>query len=395
VDRVEHADEGTLAQVHPEWDTLLDRLNGDRAAILAAMVQRAREELPAYAELPSDALVPGFGLQFDAVLLSARSGEPVAAENVGALADIGEARALQGVPIEDMLRAWRIGIQVVIDESARISVDEAIAPAATLDFVRAILAWADVAMLATATAHRRAELQLARQDEDRRATLVRGLLFGTLPMAEVRDELRAYGLDPAGEYVAVRARPSAAGGGRALDAALGFLDAAPYRSGMRVTLDGDVAGFLRERPTKELSGTVGVGPPRTLDQLADSFRLATRAFVCAGRFALDGIHSIEDLGLLASIADDRDVGDALTRRYIAPLGDGNSGLELAATLRAYFDCAMNVERAAEQLYVHANTVRYRINRFEEQTGAKLREPGIAFEVWWALQRSAMKPPDPG
>ncbi|MGH3552517.1 MAG: hypothetical protein ACRDT5_07970 [Mycobacterium sp.] len=30
------------------------------------------------------------------------------------LAAIGEARAQQGVPVDDMLRAWRIGVEVVI-----------------------------------------------------------------------------------------------------------------------------------------------------------------------------------------------------------------------------------------------------------------------------------------
>jgi DNA-binding PucR family transcriptional regulator len=161
---------------------------------------------------------------------------------------------------------------------------------------------------------------------------------------------------------------------------------------MGATLDGDLVGFLRESPIADVPGIVGVGPPRTLDQLADSFRLATRAFVCAERFAMDGVHGIGDLGLLASVADDGDVGDALMRRYLEPLGEGNSGLELAATLRAYFDCSFNVDRTAEVLYVHPNTVRYRISRFEELTDAKLREPRVGFEVWWALQRAAMHPP---
>ena len=35
---------------------------------------------------------------------------------------------------------------------------------------------------------------------------------------------------------------------------------------------------------------------------------------------------------------------------------------------------MHVERAAEQLFVHPNTLRYRIGRFEELTGANLRNP---------------------
>jgi DNA-binding PucR family transcriptional regulator len=42
------------------------------------------------------------------------------------------------------------------------------------------------------------------------------------------------------------------------------------------------------------------------------------------------------------------------------------------------------------LFVHPNTIRYRIGRFEEITGANLRNPRSALEVWWALQRDAIR-----
>jgi PucR-like helix-turn-helix protein len=382
-------DAGT-AQPHTDRDALFEALLADRDGILAEMVKRAREELSAYGDVGADSLLPGFDLQFETVLRCARTGRALEEDDHKPLAEIGETRALAGIPIEEMLRAWRIGIQVVIDQTAEIAARENVDPAATLAFVRAIFTWADVAMVTTATAHRNAEIELARRDEERRATLVRGLLFGTLPMGEIRDQIRAYGFDTTRTYVAVHAQQSPGSTHRDLDAALGFLDATMHRPGLRVTLDGDLAGFLRDRPPGEIPGTVGVGPPRTLDELADSFRLATRAFRCALRFGLTGVYTIDDLGLLPSIADDRDVGEALCRRYLEPLGDGSSAAELRATLRAHFECSMNVDRAAERLYVHPNTVRYRISRFEEITGARLRDARTAFEVWWALDHAAMR-----
>ena len=38
------------------------------------------------------------------------------------------------------------------------------------------------------------------------------------------------------------------------------------------------------------------------------------------------------------------------------------------TLRAYLDCDLDVGRAARALYVHPNTVRYRLRRIGELTG---------------------------
>jgi DNA-binding PucR family transcriptional regulator len=48
------------------------------------------------------------------------------------------------------------------------------------------------------------------------------------------------------------------------------------------------------------------------------------------------------------------------------------------TLNAYLDHAGSTERAAEVLYCHPNTVRYRLRRLQELTGRSLSDPrGIA------------------
>ena len=133
-----------------------------------------------------------------------------------------------------------------------------------------------------------------------------------------------------------------------------------------------------------------MGPPRTLDRLAESFRLATRALVTADAFGLSGIYDVAQLGLRPAVVADDDVGDALCRRYLDPLDATRSAGELTATLRAYFECGLHVERAAERLFVHPNTMRYRLGRFEELTGANLRDPVAAFEVWWALERASLR-----
>jgi DNA-binding PucR family transcriptional regulator len=104
------------------------------------------------------------------------------------------------------------------------------------------------------------------------------------------------------------------------------------------------------------------------------------------------VHDVASLGLRAAVAADRDVGEAFSARYLEPLGTTGSADELKASLREYFACGMHVERAAERLFVHQNTLRYRIGRFEELTGASLRDPTAAFEVWWALEREAMRRP---
>jgi hypothetical protein len=52
----------------------------------------------------------------------------------------------------------------------------------------------------------------------------------------------------------------------------------------------------------------------------------------------------------------------------------------------YLGNGRNVDITAKDLDVHPNTVRQRLDRFEEPTGRSLRETETVVEVWRALQR---------
>jgi hypothetical protein len=373
------------------WDALFDALLGEHEMLSRRVRETLQAELPVYRSLPREELEADVRLEVERVIRSARAGRTAVSDReLADLAEVGERRARQGVALDDMLRAWRIGVQVLVSYAREVGRRIGIDDDQVLEFVESTLAWADVAMVTTAGGHRQAELDLALADQERRAAFVRGALFGALPPAELRVQAEAYSLDPTREYVAVRARAPEGGETRQLERALGFHDAAQHRRGLSAVIDGDVAGFLREPPLGDVEGVVGVGPPRPLERLTESYRLATRALVAAHASGLEGIHDVASLGLRAAVAADADVGDALRARYLDPLAEGSSAAELMATVRTYLANEMHVERTAEQLFVHQNTVRYRLARFEELTGASLRDPQVAFEVWWALERAAMR-----
>lgn len=58
--------------------------------------------------------------------------------------------------------------------------------------------------------------------------------------------------------------------------------------------------------------------------------------------------------------------------------------ELVDTLSAYFECEGNMDELAEKLFVHKNTVKYRLNRLQERTGLSLKSPGDAFQLYLAV-----------
>lgn len=369
-------------------ELLVDALLGQLSEIAGSVREAIEAQIPTYRVLNSGTLEEEIGFQLERVLrrvlASARSNGAVGGDyELAELAAIGETRAQQGVPVDEMLRAWHVGIEVIVGYSRGVSARLDIEDAAVLEFVQSALGWSDVAMAAAVGAHRRAELALGFAEEEQRARFVRGALSGTIPADELAIQARAYRLDPDGEFVAVRALLSEESPQRKLEWLLGFHGA--DRPGLSAVADGCVVGFLREPPPRDLAAVVGVGPPKPVGRLAASYRLATRALTAIQACGLRGCYDIDAIGLRAAVAADADVGDALRRRYLDPLADGGSARELIATLRAFLTSGMHVERTASRLFVHQNTVRYRLARFEELTGSSLRDAEVLFGVWWALQ----------
>ena len=80
-------------------------------------------------------------------------------------------------------------------------------------------------------------------------------------------------------------------------------------------------------------------------------------------------------------------GDSLARStllesYYHPLAQNSS--ELLQTLRTYLDCGRSLEQTAKVLFVHANTVRYRLKRIFDEISADATEPRTAFVLQVAL-----------
>ncbi len=90
--------------------------------------------------------------------------------------------------------------------------------------------------------------------------------------------------------------------------------------------------------------------------------------------------------LFVAVFESGDAGDALIDRYVRPLDAASSGADLLATVRVWLDSGMRVEPAAERLHIHANTLRYRLGRYEELTGADLSDTEEIVSIWLALSR---------
>ena len=54
--------------------------------------------------------------------------------------------------------------------------------------------------------------------------------------------------------------------------------------------------------------------------------------------------------------------------------DYNDVCENIALLKAYFNAQGSIQKAADNLYIHKNTLQYRISKLKEITGLDVRKP---------------------
>lgn len=71
--------------------------------------------------------------------------------------------------------------------------------------------------------------------------------------------------------------------------------------------------------------------------------------------------------------------------------DRDRGSDLVRTLRVYFATGANASEAADRLYLHRNSVSYRLARVETLTGIDLKDPGASL----ALQLGLLATEDKG
>jgi PucR C-terminal helix-turn-helix domain len=364
-----------VAAIEAELDTLVDRIG-----------ERIREEIPDFRRLPSDRLATAVRGNVGRALSALRELRPPTPEELEGAGARGRARAEQGLTVDAVLHAYRISVGAVWSRFGEVARERGADVSSVLAFSETLWLWADAVMDIVASAHREVELELTREEQQRRDAFVLALLTGTIDAAELRRECSTYGLDPEREYIPFRARSN--GEGRL-----------PHRvalalagdDGLVTALDHDLVGLAARAPVSMPGVATGLGPPARLNNLPNAFALASRALQTTLAFREEGARSLADLSIRPAILADEALGDAFEARYLAPLSElGRLGAELQRTLRTWFDEGMRVEDAARVLHVHPNTLRHRLRRFEEATGANLRRPTDLVELWWALERRRWK-----
>ncbi|WP_024934896.1 helix-turn-helix domain-containing protein [Actinomadura welshii] len=355
--------------------------HSDDPVLLEAAVHAARSRSELVAALPEEetrrhtrALVRG-------VLAALEEGAP--GEEVLAAAErLGSDRARQGVPVAAFLDGFQAGrahlVRALVADGRRRGVPDA----ALLDGVTRIDEITTILVQRMVHAHRVAELEMARTVREGRVQMLRQLLHGeAVPVLAP--------LDPSGTYHCVVSDVSDPAVAAGLEANL--TAAGPGLCGL---VDGRFAALVARLPEPRPAGPLLVAaPPVRPGGVAPMYALGRRALRAGAGAGLTGTRELADLALLTVTEGEPELGALLAGALLPGLDpDEPFHLELAETALAYLDHGGRIEPTAAALHVHANTVKYRIRRFQELAGRPLLDPAGGGAVsrtahwWWALRR---------
>jgi purine catabolism regulator len=161
----------------------------------------------------------------------------------------------------------------------------------------------------------------------------------------------------------------------------------------------ELARKLREHlraefPSDRLLGGLS-GPAAELAEWPHVYRQATQAMQLAGRLHTEAMVTFDSLGiyqLLVQLEDELAAG-RFSDQIVGPLVeyDRRHRSSLMETIIAYFSHHGNVSQTAEALYIHRNTLSYRLDRIQELTGQDLENPDERLALQLALKLWQVKP----
>ncbi len=389
-------------------------MSPDPAVIPTAVAQKMRRELPAVAErtvaeiivdVPSYAdafsgdmgrvignaveLALGGFLELATASTGADPSTPIRPALEGAY-ELGRGEARSGRSMDALLAAYRVGARVSWRHLSASGVAAGLTAAQLARFAELVFAYIDQLSAASVAGHSD-ELATSGRVRERYLGRLAGLLLSGATPEELTAAAERADWTPPRTLTAVVLPEDRVRG------AMVSLDPRTLRSNeelddvegeaLVVLLVPDAEGRSRPALLRSLDGRDAVvGPPRAWTAAQSSYRRACRALRL--RLEPEGTEPMDTERRLADIvlrADDEALAD-LRAQALAPLADLTPAAreKLVETLRAWLLHHGRREQIAAELFVHPQTVRYRMGQLRELYGKRLDDPRHVLELTIAL-----------
>ncbi|MDO3686160.1 CdaR family transcriptional regulator [Micromonospora sp. C28ISP2-4] len=310
---------------------------------------------------------------------------------------LGSGEARSGRSMDALLAAYRVGARVAWREVSTTTVRSGLAAETVAEFAELMFAYIDELSAASVAGHADELASAGRMRRRSLERLTQQLLAGEPEESLRRSAERADWPPPQTLTVVLLPR-------RHLRAVLALLSPYTLESGedlpgmnpaeeLAVLLVPDMHGGRRRQLTRLLHGHRAVlGPARPWHRVAASYQRATRALALGlGEPDSGPVDTERHLATLLLSMDPEALAD-LRAQALAPLAalPPATAHRLAETLRSWLLHQGRRDEVAAELFVHPQTVRYRMGKLRELFGDRLHDPATVLDLTIALA----VPPEP-
>lgn len=373
---------------------LLARVESDAESIAARIADELLATIPGYEGVNVEALAASAKRNFAMSIRTIQAGREPEPEDVPEADELAYERLEQGVPLGSLLSGFRRSMAEIMRSMVALSYEYRVSPELMLEWSTLLWSLGDVFATRATAVYRDREIDVAIADSARRSEWIGRAVAGRSSTAELLWGAAMYDVP---SEVPISVLAAAAGAETGSEPETRLQDWAK-RSGVRVlsTVQSNaVVGIVVGEPDLDISGpgfTVGLGGPAPLGDLREAFAEATLVLRAAESLGIRKVVDAECLSWRLALHRSPETTDLLRRRYLDPLREsGPFAQELVESVRAYLSNRMNSPAAARSIPVHVNTLRYRLRRFEELTGADLGDVESLVEVSWVLADRSVYP----
>jgi len=407
-----------------------EKLKARAPEIAQAITERIWSEIPAYAALgdlvEKSRVKEAAARNVSAFLGALGEGRRLTRQDIDELGVVGEERAGQGIPLEDMLRAFRMVGSVLWEQIGQQMRALSHPPMdAVVELGAILMQFTDQLSSSVAQHYTDALGNIVRRQEASRREFLQDLLVGGYSSDDsMIQRARGFGYDLVANHLAVAAKceDSDEDAGRHEQSLIRALDSLGQqlpisgralvgsRSGITIGLLATPAG-LTSKPTDvggPLAAALGENWSIGVGGLYPGLEGCRRSYLEA-REALEigsvvdrrrRVYPFEDFLFYLFLRADR----ALTERFVSfVLGgaiehDKLRRSDLVTSLETYFATDESAKETGKRLYAHPHTITYRLKQIQRLTGRSLKDPEdklhlqVAIKALRILQGTPVKRP---
>lgn len=368
--------------------SVLSRLKQEHEEIVVAAVNRIYKEMPEYSHVERSDLVNTVGEIIDLVLDQIGLGTVPDWTSSLPLESVVTRRIGQNIGVDSVMRGHRLTLASAQDRFKQYSGEMGLPFDDRLEVLEVFWAMSEKLMTAVARDYRQYSAGEIMHRRSEKNELIMLLLSSAPDSISIVNSARNLSLDPASQYRVV----IGSNGGTAWMDLVEKTCSTGDSPAIAGEFDGLLAAVIPASPVRlnHSKWLYAVGDPRTLSGLPGSMAEAIQVRNSLPKGAA-GWHDVRSQSWRLAVPGMSAIERLVQTNYLQPLVDEpDRGEMLLESVWSFIESGFSYRKASEVLYVHENTLRYRISKFEELTSRSLIEVDTRMELAWLNQLKRLK-----